>query len=75
MAPSLESLGIDRLSIGDRISLANAIWESVAKETPRLLPESHRDELDRRLADHAANPDDLIPWETIRDEALARFRR
>lgn len=76
MAPSLKELGIDRLSVEDRIALATAIWESVAAEPhPPLLTEAQRLELDRRLADHAANPDDVVPWEQVRSEALARFQR
>ena len=34
-------------------------WESIA----------------RRLADHEANPGDVVPWEQVKAEALARFRR
>ena len=32
MPPTLEELGIDRLSAEDRLALAEAIWESVARE-------------------------------------------
>jgi putative addiction module component (TIGR02574 family) len=76
MAPTLQALGIDRLSIEDRIVLATAIWDSIAAEPhPPLLTEAQRLELERRLADHAANPDDVIPWEQIKTEALARFKQ
>jgi len=55
MAPTLQALGIDRMSVEDRIALATAIWESIAAEPhPPLLTEVQRLELDRRLADHAA---------------------
>jgi len=74
--PTLEALGIDRLSVEDRLALMHAIWDSVAAEPhPPLLTEAQRQELDRRIADHEANPGDVVPWEQIRDEALARFRR
>jgi len=76
MAPTLQALGIDRMSVEDRIALATAIWESIAAEPHRpLLTEAQRLELDRRLADHAANPDDVVPWEKVKAEALARFER
>ena len=76
MAPSLEALGIDRMSVEDRIALATAIWESIAAEPhPPLLTEAQRQELDRRLADHAATPDDVVPWEQVKAEALARFNQ
>ena len=76
MTPTLQALGIDRLSVEDRIALATAIWESIAAEPhPPLLTEAQRQELDRRLADHAANPTDVVPWEQVKAEALARFQR
>lgn len=40
----------------------------------RLTP-AKREEIQRRIADHAANPNDAIPWEQIQAEALARFRK
>jgi putative addiction module component (TIGR02574 family) len=76
MTPTLQALGIDRMSVEDRIALATAIWGSIAAEPhPPLLTEAQRRELERRLADHAANPDDVIPWEQVKAEALARFQR
>jgi putative addiction module component (TIGR02574 family) len=76
MAPTLQSLGIDRMSIEDRIALATAIWDSIVAEPyPPLLTEAQRLELERRLADHAANPADVVPWEQVKAEALARFQR
>ena len=32
-------------------------------------------ELDRRLADHEANPDDVVPWTEVKTAALARIRK
>ncbi len=76
MTPTLQALGIDRMSVEDRIALATAIWDSIAAEPhPSLLTEAQRRELDRRLADHAANSDDVVPWEQVKAEALARFKR
>jgi putative addiction module component (TIGR02574 family) len=60
----------------DRIALVQAIWDSIADQPhPPLLTEAQREELQRRLEDHEANPDDVVPWEQIKAEALARFRR
>lgn len=74
MAPTLEQLGIDRLSIEDRLAVADAIWDSIA-EAPGspLLTESHQIELERRLANHELNPEAVVPWEQIKAEALSRF--
>ena len=32
MTPTLESLGIDRLSVPERVALVHAIWDSLAAE-------------------------------------------
>jgi putative addiction module component (TIGR02574 family) len=76
MPMTMKDLGIDRLSIDDRVALAHEIWDSVAAEVEQApLTEAKRRELERRLADHEANPDDVVPWEQIKAEALARFAR
>lgn len=73
MPPTLEALGIDRLSAEDRLTLAEAIWESVAREMEQTpLPEAQRQELERRLTDSIARPDAVTPWEVIKARALAR---
>jgi putative addiction module component (TIGR02574 family) len=74
MPTTMKDLGIDRLSVDERIALAHEIWDSVAAEIERApLTEAQRNELERRLADHEAHPADVVPWEQIRAEALARF--
>jgi putative addiction module component (TIGR02574 family) len=75
MAPTLEELGIDRLSPEDRLTLAEAIWDSVAREMEQApISEVQRQELERRLADSIARPDAVTPWEVIKARALARAR-
>lgn len=39
-----------------------------------LLTDAQRQELERRLADHKAHPADVVPWEQVKAEALARRR-
>lgn len=76
MLPDLQSLGIDRLSVDEKIVLVGAIWDSIADEPhPPLLSDEQRRELERRLEDAKRNPDDVVPWETVRDEALKRLGR
>jgi putative addiction module component (TIGR02574 family) len=76
MSAILQQLGIDRMTIGERITLAQEILDNVAAEQPRPpLSEAKKRELDRRLADHAANPADAVPWEEVEAAALARFGR
>jgi putative addiction module component (TIGR02574 family) len=76
MAPTLQELGIDRLSVEDRLALVQAIWDSIAADIERTpLTEDQRLELERRLAAADANPAEGIPWEVVKAEALARARR
>ena len=71
---TLERLGIDRMSPAERIALVQEILDSVAADQPRPpLSETKRRELDRRLADAAANPDDGVPWDEVEAAALKRF--
>jgi len=64
------------LSIDDRIRLAEAIWEGIDAEEPLPeLTEAQKQELERRLAEHEANPHDVIPWEQVQAESKARLRR
>lgn len=76
MSPTLQELGIDRLSIEDRLALAEKIWESVAADLEKQpLTEAQRTELERRVAAADANPGEGIPWEVVWAEARARWQR
>ncbi len=76
MSVLLKNLGIDQLTIAEKIDLVQAIWDCIADEVERLpLTEGQRLEVDRRLAAHRANPQAAIPWEQVEAEALARLRR
>jgi len=76
MSPTLEQLGIDKMPIEERIALAQEILDTVlADRKVGPLSEAKKRELDRRIADHEANPSDVIPWEQVEAEALARFHK
>ena len=76
MPATMKALGIDRLTIDERIGLMDEIWESITSEAEQLpINESLRTEIASRLEDHRANPDDVVPWEVIKAEAEARFSR
>ena len=76
MVPTIHDLGIDQLSVEDRLAIAHAIWESVAEEIERApLSDPQRQELERRLADSIARPDAVTPWEEIKARAMERARR
>jgi putative addiction module component (TIGR02574 family) len=74
--PSLQELGIDRLSIEERLALAQQLWESVAADLEREpLTTAQRAELERRVAAADASPAEGEPWEVIRAEARAWWQR
>ena len=76
MSVTLQSLGIDRLSVAERLELVQAIWDSIAAEAERApLSDAQREEIDRRLAAHRANPSAAVPWEQVEAAALARLRK
>jgi putative addiction module component (TIGR02574 family) len=58
---------IKALSIADRIRIVQDILESIAAEQayPDLTAAQKR-EIDRRISDYEANPDDVMTWEEIK---------
>ena len=76
MTLTMNALGIDRLSVDDRLALMHEIWDSIAAE-PRntYLSDAQRDELERRVAEHERNPQDVVPWEQVKADALTRFQQ
>jgi putative addiction module component (TIGR02574 family) len=66
MSGTLESLGIDKLSVAERILLVEEIWDSIAPEVVQLpIPDSQRLDLQRRVAEYDANPSGST-WEEVR---------
>ncbi len=74
MPTTLESLGLDKLPRDERLALVQALWDSIAADGPHLT-DGQRAELDRRIADDDANPDDGIPWEQVKAKGRAEFKR
>lgn len=75
MGALLKSLGIDRLSMEERLTLVEDLWDSIAEESAATtLTDAQRAELERRLADHKANPDDVVPWENVKASITARLK-
>jgi putative addiction module component (TIGR02574 family) len=73
--PMMKTLGLDRLSVEERIQLAQEIWDSVAEEpTAVALTEAQKQEIDRRLAAHRADPGAVVSWDTVKARARARLR-
>lgn len=55
------------LSPAERIELAKDLWDSVALEAAGQALKAHEvAEIQKRLAEHAANPQDVVPWSTVK---------
>lgn len=68
------------LSVHERLQLVGDIWDSIAEEanvTPEALPltDADRAELDRRVAEHDADPSNSVPMEDALARIRAKFRR
>ena len=61
-----------RLSLTDRIEFIAQLWDSIDEGAIPLTDAQH-DELARRLAAEADEPEDAIAWEQIEAELLARY--
>jgi putative addiction module component (TIGR02574 family) len=58
---------ITALSVETRIRIVQAILDSIAAEQADFnLTKAQQQELDRRIADYEANPDNVLTWEQIK---------
>jgi putative addiction module component (TIGR02574 family) len=70
MAISLEALGIDQLSVRERLELIEQIWDSLPDQVrPEDIPDWHVAELSKRRAEVDSLPGAGRPWR----EVLARY--
>lgn len=67
--PSSNLANLLKLPADERAELAMALWESLSdqeRESELELSPEQKAELDRRWAEHLANPESAIPWEEVR---------
>jgi putative addiction module component (TIGR02574 family) len=71
MASLMEALGIDKLSVDERLQLLDEIWESLDAERERPpLTETQQSDLERRLIDYEADPGAGSPWAEVKARLL-----
>lgn len=76
MPVTLETFGLDKLSLDERIALRNALDESISTEVDdAVLTAEQMAELQRRLAHARAHPGEGSPWAEVEARLLARGRR
>ena len=66
----------DSWPVDQRILLLHELWDRLVERgyEPELT-EDQKAELDRRIAEDDAAPDDVVAWEEVKAEALDRIRR
>jgi putative addiction module component (TIGR02574 family) len=66
-------LKIQSLTTSERITLAEALWDSVVAEDAEIeLTESQREELDRRLEAFEIDHDIGSPWSSVKARILSK---
>jgi putative addiction module component (TIGR02574 family) len=64
---------LDRLSTPEKILLVEDLWDSIASDPSGVpVPQSHKDELDRRLRRHEAEPGSLLSLEELQARIESR---
>lgn len=63
-----------KLSVAERIQLAEDIWDSIAAESPEAvaLSPAQLQEVRTRLAAHEEDPSSAVSWEQVRSELFQR---
>lgn len=76
MVVSVKTLGIDRLNVDERLALVEEIWAIICADLKAFpLTDAQRAELDRRVADDDAFPDDVVPWDEGKASVRSRLGR
>mgnify|MGYP003337784409 CR=1 FL=1 len=74
MDNTIKALGIDRMDIDERLALAEKIWATICADVKALaLRNEQRAKLDRRVADDDTSPDDVMPWDEVKESVHSRI--
>lgn len=64
---------ITALSVEERIHLVQSIWDSIAiEQSYPELTELQQQELERRITDFEANPENVLTWDAIKASIKGR---
>jgi len=68
MPATFESLGIEKLTVRERLDLMDQIWDSLPESVePQDVPEWHLVELAQRRAEAETRPGEGRPWREVLD--------
>ena len=67
MFTTLQSFGLDQLSVAERILLVEELWDSIAADVEQVpLTEAQQEDLQRRMQAYEANPKAGSSWEMVK---------
>lgn len=67
---------VAELAVEDQLALVEAIWDGIVYNDAAPPPtEEQKAELDKLIAEHDANPDDVFSWDEVEAAAIARMRQ
>jgi len=61
------------LTPAERLDLISDLWDSLEPDDLPPLTDDQIEEMERRVAEHRANPDSALSWEEVRAELRSRF--
>ena len=74
MGVSVESLGIKDIPQDEKIALIDELWADVVASSEAIpISAEMRAELDRRIAEHEADPSSALTWEEVRESVRLRI--
>ena len=69
-------IDLEKLTVAERIQLAEDLWDSIAPDSPELaLTPAQAAELDARLEQLRRSPNSGESWEGVRDRLHRSLRR
>jgi len=75
MGTKLQELGIDRLSIDERLALVEEIWSTICAEPGAFtLSDEQRRELERRLEEDDRDPAAAVSWDELKRSVVRRLK-
>lgn len=67
---------VQELPLDEQLELVEAVWDSIVERNAvPPLTDAQQAELERRLADHEAHPEDVVSWDEVKAEALKHIGR
>jgi putative addiction module component (TIGR02574 family) len=68
VSQAFSEFDIEQLNYGEKLELIARLWDSLSSSSEAIpLPNWHIEVLEQRLAAADDAPDQVIPWEQVRD--------